>query len=288
MQWRHGAFCDSVVSRLNGIKMLHSLAEGAIYAQADLNDGPTCVMLHGWGRSSQDFAQLSKRLAANDIGTLRLDLPGFGTSPMPPSAFSSSDYADVASEAIGQALGGIQDSRFVLVGHSFGGRVAIQIAAQNPENLAELFISGVPLFRKVGTSKSPVVFRVAKRASKLGLVSNATMEKLRNHYGSSDYRNTSGTMREIFVKVVNEDYREQLLAIEAPTHLIWGQLDTSARLSDAQEAVTLLRNGDLVTIVGQDHFQPVAEPDTLVAGIVAAMDRTRTAIRRDSDLPASE
>ena len=268
--------------------MLHSLAEGAIYAQADLNDGPTCVMLHGWGRSSQDFAELSKRLAANDIGALRLDLPGFGTSPTPPSAFSSIDYADVVSEAIGQALSGIQDRRFVLVGHSFGGRVAIQVAAQNRENLAELFISGVPLFRKVGTSKSPLVFRVAKKVSKLGLVSQAMMEKLRSQYGSSDYRNTSGTMREIFVKVVNEDYREQLLAIEVPTHLIWGELDTSAKLSDAQEALALLRNGDLVTIVGQDHFQPVSEPDTLAAGIVAAMDRLRTAYRRDAAHPAPE
>ena len=288
MQWHHGALCDSVVSRLTGVKMLRSLLEGAIYAQADLNDGPTCVMLHGWGRSSQDFAELSKRLADENIGTLRFDLPGFGTSPMPPSAFSTRDYASVASEAIAQVLSGVHDHRFVLVGHSFGGRVAIQMAAQNPKNLAELFISGVPLFRKVGTSKSPLIFRVAKRASKLGLVPQATMEKLRNHYGSSDYRNTSGTMREIFVKVVNEDYREQLLSIEAPTHLIWGQRDTSARLSDAEEALTLLRNGDLVSIVGQDHFQPVAEPDTLVAGIVAAMDRLRTANRRDADLPATE
>ena len=53
------------------------------------------------------------------------------------------------------------------------------------------------------------------------------VERARKNAGSDDYRAAQGVMRDVFVRVVNEDYREDLAAIAVPTTLVWGELDDS-------------------------------------------------------------
>ena len=253
--------------------MLRSLLDGAIFAQCDLGGGPVCVMLHGWGRTSSDFAGLNAALVADGISTLLLDLPGFGASPPPEAAMGSSQYAKVVIAAIEEAIHELDDRRYLLVGHSFGGRVALEAGAMHPANLEEIFVSGVPLFRDPSGTKPAWAYRLVRRGAAMGLVSTAKLESYKERYGSKDYRAASGVMREIFVKVVNEDYSETLRRIEVPVHFVWGQHDSAAPLGQARRALTLVKSGTLEVIEGADHFQPILSPALLVTSISSAVAR---------------
>src|ERR1022692_4997561 len=88
--------------------LLESFAEGKLLAERT-GDGPVSVIgLHGWARSREDLAG---PLAGLDA--LAVDLPGFGLSPEPPTAWGSEDYAAQVAEVI-DGLGRPQ----VLLGHS--------------------------------------------------------------------------------------------------------------------------------------------------------------------------
>jgi pimeloyl-ACP methyl ester carboxylesterase len=213
------------------------------------------VALHGWRRTSSDFDKVLAGLGA-DVGALALDLPGFGASPEPPEAWASADYAN--------AVAGILDGPVVLLGHSFGGRVAVHLAAARPDLVRALVLTGVPLIRHAPRGSAPLAFRVARWLHRRGLVSDARMEARRRRHGSPDYRAATGVMREVFVRVVNESYEEQLARIQCPVDLVWADDDAEARLGVAEEALALLGDrATLTTVPGAGHLTPLTAPDAL-------------------------
>jgi pimeloyl-ACP methyl ester carboxylesterase len=144
----------------------------------------------------------------------------------------------------------------VLLGHSFGGRVAVRLAARRPDAIGALVLTGVPLIRRPGTGKPPLSFRVARALNRRGLISDARMEELRERRGSEDYRAATGVMRDIFVRVVNESYEDQLRAITCPIELVWGEDDTAAPIAVAEQAAAIAPNTNLVRLPGAGHFTP--------------------------------
>ena len=261
--------------------MLKSFDEGRIYGHLQSGPGPLCVLLHGWARDSSDMAPLAALLEQKGLPTLRLDLPGFGASPAPESPWSSADYAAAVSRVIAEVAHPGDGSGVVVVGHSFGGRVALQLAAMSPSPVAEVIVTGVPLFRPEGGTKPPIAYRLARWASRRGIVGEARMEELRRRYGSADYQRATGVMRDIFVKVVNEDYTAQLEAISIPVQLVWGSADSAAPVEQARRAASMVRSATLTVLEGQDHFGPIARPDTLAAAVGEAVNRLNPAEREE-------
>jgi pimeloyl-ACP methyl ester carboxylesterase len=224
---------------------LSALLDGAVLAEKTGAD-PRVLALHGWGRTRADW------LPALVAPALAVDLPGFGASPPPPAAWGSRDYAELLAPLL--AEGG-----WTLAGHSFGGRVAVHLAAGWPELVDRVVLTGVPLLRQPGSGSTPALgYRIAKRAHALGLLSDARMEAERRKRGSADYRAAQGVMRDTLVRLVNEDYRDQLLAITAPVDLVWGAGDTAAPLVMAQQAAALLGRADLVVSPGSGHLLDAA------------------------------
>jgi pimeloyl-ACP methyl ester carboxylesterase len=219
---------------------LTALLDGAVLAEKT-GDDPRVLALHGWARTRADW------LPALAAPALAVDLPGFGASPAPPVGWGSRDYAELLAPLLA-------DGGWTLAGHSFGGRVAVQLAAGWPDLVEHVVLTGVPLLRKASGAKAPLPFRLAKRAHRLGLVSDARMEEQRQKHGSADYRAATGVMRETLVKVVNEDYRHLLPSITAPVDLVWGAGDTAAPLAMAKEAATLFPKVDLVVSEASGHL----------------------------------
>jgi len=166
---------------------------------------PKVLALHGWGRSGSDFDRV-----LSGTNALALHLPGFGSAGAPPEAWSPGDYA----EHLASALAG--HCQVILVGHSFGGRVAIRLAARYPHLVRSLVLTGVPLIKRTPAKKAPVPFRLAKRARSLGILSESRMDILRNRYGSADYRNAQGVMRGVLVAAIGEDYFADAAQIDVP------------------------------------------------------------------------
>lgn len=220
---------------------LTALLDGAVLAERT-GDSPTVLALHGWGRTRADWLP-----ALAGVPALSVDLPGFGASPPPASAWGSREYAELLAPLLA-------DGGWTVVGHSFGGRVAVQLAAGWPNLVAHVVLTGVPLLRRTSSSKAPLSFRLAKKANAMGLLSKARMEEQRRKHGSADYRAAEGVMRDTLVKLVNEDYRELLPGVEAPVEMVWGAHDTAAPVEMAREASELLRKATLTVSPTSAHL----------------------------------
>ncbi len=219
---------------------LTALLDGAVLAERT-GPEPRVLALHGWGRTRADW------LPALSAPALAIDLPGFGASPEPPAEWGSREYAELLAPLL--AGGG-----WTVAGHSFGGRVAVQLAAGWPSLVDRLVLTGVPLLRQATTGKAPLGFRLAKKAHALGLVSDERMEAERRKRGSADYRAASGVMRGTLVRLVNEDYRALLPSVTAPVDLVWGAGDTAAPLPMVQEAVGLFPSATLTVSDSSGHL----------------------------------
>lgn len=236
---------------------LRSFSEGALFAEVYGSGTPEVLALHGWGRRGNDFSTTLDGLSA-----IAPDLPGFGATPVPDQVIGADAYADIVA--------GILDSFDrppVLVGHSFGGRVAVCLAAKRPDRVRNLVLTGVPLIRLETGKRPPLAYRVARWANSVGMLSDERLERLKKTRGSADYRAADGVMRDILVKVVNESYEGQLNRIDHPVSLIWGQNDMEVPVSVAEAASALLSNSSLEVLPGIGHMVPLQAPDVLRSAI---------------------
>jgi pimeloyl-ACP methyl ester carboxylesterase len=248
----------------NLCNVLHAYGEGNVFGQA-YGDGPVQVVwLHGWAHTSADFTAAGELLAHEGISSVALDLPGFGASPLPATAGGAQLYADL----LVPVLATVSSAPLVLVGHSFGGRVGTVLAAEHPELVAALVLTGVPLLRLTSTRRSPLAYRALRQLHRRGLLGDARMEAARRHFGSSDYRAASGMLRDILVIQVNETYEEYLARIVAPVDLVWGEHDREVPVEVARRARDLAKASahvQLHVLANTGHMVPTERPAALVA-----------------------
>jgi len=235
--------------------MLSSFMGGRVFGAAFGDGRPWVLALPGWARTHRDFVAVLDGLDA-----IALDLPGFGATPEPPEAWSTAQYAEYLVPVLDEMAPGA-----VVLGHSFGGRVAVHLGAGHSDQVGALVLTGVPLVRNpvAGSRRSPFAFRLGRALHNLGLVGDARMEALRRQYGSSDYRAAAGVMRDVLVKAVNETYEAPLAAFPGPCELVWGTDDDQAPVAVAEAALELMRCPTLTLCPGAGHFVPLKAPEVL-------------------------
>ncbi len=191
-------------------------------------DGEPLLMLHGWGQSSLSFMGAAS-LLEEKYRTLVPDLPGFGFSEPPPEAWGSAEYA--------RAIAGLPRSAGFesvnVLGHSFGGKVALALATAYPELVKRLVIVASPIVQlplEPGVRRRSRRFAMLRRAATLlPPLRERMLSWGRERFGSADYK-SAGVLRPTLVRVVNEDMRPLLASVQAPVLLIWGSLDTEVPL----------------------------------------------------------
>lgn len=214
--------------------------------------GKPVLLLHGWGADSSGFKSLEARLAPN-FRVVSLDLPGFGGSAAPSDAWSLRDYVELTKEFMA-ALGLAEPA---ILGHSFGGRIAICLGA---EGLASKLIlansAGVRPRRGAAYYLRVYAYKLAKRLLNLApaQLRPILLEKLQRRFGSSDYRNAAPILRQILVKVVNEDLSDLLPSIRVPTLLIWGDRDETTPLEQAKTMERKIPDAGLAVLQGAGHY----------------------------------
>ena len=223
---------------------------------------PIMVVLHGWGASSAAVASIQACLA-DSHDSLAPDLPGFGASDPVPAVWGSTEYLSVIAKLLDQL--GIRRASFV--GHSRGGHFAFAFAAHHPDRVERLVLvdsAGLRGRRGAAYQARVLAFKAGRRvlgsrplAGPRGAPLRALFER---RFGSDDYRAASGPLRGTLVRLVNEDDRHLLPRIQAPTLLIWGELDDSTPLVDGQLMERLIPDAGLVVFPGAGHFSYADDP----------------------------
>jgi pimeloyl-ACP methyl ester carboxylesterase len=248
--------------------MLRTFAGGSLFGSVTGPDAPRVLALHGWARTHRDFDAVVAPVDGAPLPALALDLPGFGASPPPEEAWGAAAYA----QAVGDVLSDME-SPIILLGHSFGGRVALHLATQRPASVSALILTGVPLLHPEGRrARVAPAYKAIRSLHRMNLVTDNTMERARQRYGSADYKAVQGVMRQIHVRAVNETYEEQLDAVQCPVHMVWGAADTAAPLEMAERALARLAHGDLEVFPDVGHLTPLLIPAALRAAVVSCLN----------------
>lgn len=227
-------------------------------------EGETVVLMHGWGCNVSTMASIENAIS-DSKRVVNIDLPGHGRSTEPPllpggKPWGVFEFAECIETLLGML--GIQNP--TLIGHSYGGRLAIILGSRLPvRRLVLVDSAGIkpkrPLkyYWKVYSFKAMrhllPIFVGKKKADRI-------IEKRRRKAGSADYRQASPVMRMVMSKSVNQDLRHLLPSIKAPTLLIWGENDTATPLSDAKLMEKLLPDAGLVSFKGAGHYSFLDNP----------------------------
>lgn len=223
----------------------------------------TVVILQGWGTELATYNSVAACIS-DRYRVVQFDFPGFGASDEPREPWAVEDYANFFLDLM--AALGIQKA--TLIGHSYGGRVIIRLAARESlpfiiERIVLIDSAGI-LPKKTWKQKMKIRrYKVLKKIVNLKLVyaiCPRLIDEWRNCQGSADYRNASPMMRQCLVKAVNEDLTELLPRIRQDTLLIWGDLDTATPIADAKLMEEKIPGAGLAVIPGTGHFSFLENP----------------------------
>ncbi|MGH2698727.1 MAG: alpha/beta fold hydrolase [Actinomycetota bacterium] len=234
--------------------------------------GEAVVVLHGWGGRIESMAPVISCLSRS-ARVVALDLPGFGESPTPSGVWGTPDYA----EFVRDVLGTLRIDGAAFVGHSFGAKTSLYLAATHRDLVRKLVAQGASGLRSAPSMKARLkrtLSKAARFAGALGPPGRALRRAVYDRIASQDYRD-AGDMRPIFVKIVNEDIGHLLPSITAPSLLVWGTEDDAAPLAHGKRMERLIPDAGLVTFEGAGHFAYLDEPDrfcTIVRHFLEAGD----------------
>lgn len=207
-------------------------------------EGQPIIYLHGWGQNIEMMEPIAKPFEKTHR-LIILDLPGFGISDEPETAWELNDFVEMLHELLNKLK--IEEPN--LIGHSFGGKISLLYASKYKVN--KLILLASPY--KVKIKKPSLKVKLLKKAASIPGLGNIA-EKMKKHIGSTDYKNASPIMREILVKHVNTDLTEAAKLIKCPTFIIWGTNDEAVPVSDAYELEKLIKDSGLSIYEGCTHY----------------------------------
>ncbi len=215
--------------------------------------------MHGWGGSASAFLFVAKRLGG--YKSIVVDFSGFGESAEPDKPYSVKDYAN----EIVTMLEELGESRTCIVGHSFGGRVAIEIASSRPDLVRSLVLvdsAGLKPRRKPSYYLKIYLHKALVRLGFRGLK------------GSKDYRVLSPVMKETFKNVVSYDQSGLLSEIHCPTAIFWGGKDKVTPPYMAKKLKKGIRGSEIFWLNG-GHFAYVDDADVFISILRAFLFETK-------------
>jgi pimeloyl-ACP methyl ester carboxylesterase len=267
--------------------------------------GEKILLIHGLAGSSKTWDDVIPLLTPH-AEVIAVDLLGHGESAKPTGDYSLGAFASGLRDFL--SILGIDS--VTIVGHSFGGGVAMQLAYQHPHLVDRLVLVGSGgLGREVSwllrlltlpgaeyvmpvAFPKPLVDRATDVGRQLGR-RNIRSPKLAEMWRA--YSSLAGaTNRKAFVRTmrgvieptgqtVNASDR-LYLAAHVPTMIVWGDQDGIIPVAHAHAAHDLIPTSRLEIIEGVGHFPHVEQPDTFAALLVDFLESSQPASTRHEAL----
>ena len=239
-------------------------------------EAPVLVLMHFLGGSTREWDEVVPLLGGG-LRTVRLDLPGFGDS-----AAIEGYSVEAMADFVEASLRAADLDRFLLVGHSMGGKVAM-VLARRFEDAGDSRLLGMVLVAP--SPPSPEPFSEDKRISMietLGTVREGDLDRARSYITKNEERDIPASVVERAAAEVlkmnraawlawltggsKEDWSERVGTLSLPVLVVAGELDRSLG-PDQQKTVTMphLRNAHLAIVAGCSHLIPMERPEQMAA-----------------------
>ncbi len=179
-----------------------------------------------------------------------IDLKGFGENKGMDYPYSLDDYAREVKEYI-EKNDLVKPS---VIAHSFGGRIAVKLMAENPDLFGKVVLTGSAGLKP----RRGLKYRIKRLAFKV-LKLFLPREKLTRFY-SKDYLALDDVMKKSFCKIVGEHLDGLLGKIENEVLLVYGEKDRETPLYMARRFNRKLKNGKLIIIKNAGHFCFIDSP----------------------------
>jgi pimeloyl-ACP methyl ester carboxylesterase len=226
--------------------------------------GETILILHGWNGSSDSWKRVIEILEGS-FNVVCPDLPGFGKSDFPPSSWSLKNFAKWLFN-FAQKL---KLDNFHLLGHSFGGRVALKFSILYPEKVKKLILVNSAGIKTEFTLRQKVLFKIAQIGN--AIFSEKIFERFKNRASNvfykifriRDYAKAKGVMKETMKIILSEDFLPELPKIDKETIIIWGKEDKILPLKYAFIFKENIKNSKLEVLPGIGHSPHLEYPEKL-------------------------
>lgn len=230
---------------------MNVVVDGLMTSYQKIGHGKQTVLcLHGWGDTSKTFAKLIEQLADNYTFYV-LDLPGFGATQPPANAWGVHDYSNFVKNWLAKTNINVD----AIIGHSFGGAVAI-VAAPGISAKKLILIASAGVRNQPSIKKS--VLKAGAKVTKFPtyLLPSAKRQNLKRKVyqaiGSDSMMIPH--MQTTYQRIIKEDVREAAKNYKGQALLIYGTKDQDTPVADGQRLNAVLLNSKLETIAESGHF----------------------------------
>lgn len=194
------------------------------------------IVLHGWG-SNKNLMKQTFSPYMNNFRHIYIDLPGFGNSTCN-SALKTTDYARIVELLMIH----LNASKDIILGHSFGGKVALLL---EPKVLVLVASAGIYVSKPLKIRAKIALYKLFKV---FGLA------KFRELFVAQDAKQLSEHMYQTFKNVVDEDFSQEFAEFGGKALLCWGKEDTATPLSSAKKIDSLIKDSTLKVYEGDHYF----------------------------------
>lgn len=245
---------------------------------AEMGEGPAVLFVHGLGGSWRNWLENIPAFAKNHR-VVAIDLPGFGTSPLPAEPLTIKAYGDLIV-AFSDALG--LDQETALVGHSMGGFISTEAIIDSPERFSSLTLvaaAGITFARISQTRKEitrsaiRVMLLIAasrtkrsmgrrrlRTASFAGVIAHPGMMSREILWELGTYAVKSPGLLQAAYAMAGYDTRDRLAEITLPTLVIWGEQDRLVPVGAAYSYEKRIPGSELHLIDDTGHMVQMERP----------------------------
>ncbi len=222
------------------------------FKESDKKDEKSILILHGWKSSKEKWQGVKKDLEREGFKCVIPDIPGFKKENELKKPWEVEDFYE-------WLLGFVKKKEvtrpFFLVGHSFGGGLAVKLAAEKPSWVEKMILVSPAVFREK-SNRVKFLNQFSCFLKKLRFLPGYQWLREKIYYHvlkTPDYLAAEGFLRETFRNIIREDLSELLDKVNRETLLIWGEKDKAVPLSAGRKIVSRLSSGRLEIIKNAGH-----------------------------------
>ena len=208
-----------------------------------IGKGKEILFLPGWNDNIDHFENIAQRL--NNYKFILVDLPNQGKSQKINQKINMDDYIEIIH---GFLINNNFDPK-IIIGHSFGGKLAFIYALKYPVDKLVLIAPSLIKNKSLITQLKIKKYKLLKFLNK-----NFKLKLNLNKYGSKEFLMQDGIEKINFIIATNNYYNKELHKLKIPTLLYYGKKDYVTPIKEAKYILKKIENSKLIINEEGDHF----------------------------------